>query len=62
MIVKFCAYLQDYKEQREGVYAWDELNIWANAPFPLLSKNSVQKGEGGGGGGDDVFLGDYGTW
>ena len=37
VIVKFMR-IQDYKERREGAYAPDELNIWANAPFPLLSK------------------------
>ena len=46
---------QDYEERREGVYARDELNIRANAPFPLLSKSSVEKGGGGG-----VFSGAYG--
>ena len=42
MIVEFArAY---YEERREGAYVRDELNIGANAPFPLLSKSSVQKG------------------
>ena len=36
--------IQDYEDRMEGVYAQDELNIWANAPFSLLSKSSVQKG------------------
>ena len=31
------------QEWREGAYARDELNIWANAPSPLLSTSSVQK-------------------
>ena len=34
----------DYKEQREGAYAQDKLNIWANTPSPFLSVSSVQKG------------------
>ena len=43
VIVEF-ARIQDYGERREGVNARDELNIRANAPSPLLFKNSVQKG------------------
>ena len=44
VIVEFArAY---YEERREGAYVRDELNIGANAPFPLLSKSSVQKGGG----------------
>ena len=54
MIVKFVCF-QDYEEWREGAYARDELNTWANAPSPLLWKSSMQKGGGG------VFLGAYGT-
>ena len=46
MIVDF-AHIQGYEEWREGVYAQNELNIRAKAPFPLLSKSSVQKGGGG---------------
>ena len=45
MIVDF-AHIQGYEEWREGVYAQNELNIRAKAPFPLLSKSSVQKGGG----------------
>ena len=45
VIVEFaCARIQDYEERREGAYARDELNVRANAPYPLLSKSSVQKG------------------
>ena len=43
VIVEFAC-IQDYEERREGAYARDELNIRANAPSPLLSKSSVQKG------------------
>ena len=43
MIVDF-AHIQGYEERREGAYARDELNIRANAPSPLMSKSSVQKG------------------
>ena len=45
VIVEF-ARIQDYGERREGAYARDERNIRANAPSPLLSKSSVQKGGG----------------
>ena len=45
VIVDF-ARIQGYEERREGAYARDELNIHANAPSPLLSKSSVQKGGG----------------
>ena len=34
----------EYKEQREGAYAQDKLNIRANTSSPLFSKISVQKG------------------
>ena len=37
-------HIQDYKEQREEAYAQEKLNIRANAPSPLSSKSSVQKG------------------
>ena len=53
VIVEFMC-IQDYKEWREGTYAWDKLNIWTNAPSPLLSKSSVQKREG-------TFSGAYST-
>ena len=43
MIADFAC-IQGYKERREGVYVRDKLNIRANAPSPLLSKSSVQKG------------------
>ena len=46
--------IQDYEEWMEGLYERDKLNIRANAPSPLLSKSSVQKGGGG------VFSEDYG--
>ena len=42
IVIEFVS-IQDYEEQREG-YAQDELNIRANAPSPLFSKRSVQKG------------------
>ena len=39
-----CIQNYEYKEQREGAYAQDKLNIRANASSPLFSKISVQKG------------------
>ena len=45
MIVDF-AHIQGYEEWREGVFARNELNIRAKAPFPLLSRSSVQRGGG----------------
>ena len=54
MIVKFEC-IQDYEKRREGAYAQDELNIWANTPLPtfICIKSSVQKG--------GVFAGAYGN-
>ena len=48
------AHIEDYEKRRERAYARNKLNIRANAPFPLLSKSSVQKG------GRGVFSGAYG--
>ena len=45
IIVIEVVHIQDYEELREG-YAQDKLNIRANAPSPLFSKSSVQKGLG----------------
>ena len=54
MIVKFaCAYSR-LRGTEGGAYAQDKLNIQANAPTPILSKRSVQKGGG-------VFSGAYGN-
>ena len=36
-------HIKDCEELR-GAYAWDELNIRANAPFPLISQTSVEMG------------------
>ena len=36
-----------YSRLEKGAYARDEMDIQANAPSPLLSKRSVQKGGGG---------------
>ena len=54
VIVEF-ARSQNYEERREGAYVRDKLNIQANAPSPLLSKKSVQKGGG-------IFSGAYGMF
>ena len=43
MIVNFAC-VQGYEEWRKGAYARNRLNVRANAPSPLLSENSVQKG------------------
>ena len=43
VIVDF-ARIQGYEERKEGAYARDAVNIRANAPAPVLSKSSVQKG------------------
>ena len=39
--------IKECKEQREGVFAWDKLNIQANAPSSLLLQSSVHKKGGG---------------
>ena len=44
VVIVDLARIQYYEEWKEGEYVWDEFNIRANTPSPLLPQSSVKKG------------------
>ena len=43
VVIVSLGHFKECEEQREGAYAQDKWNIWANAPSPLLSQNMCEQ-------------------